>query len=296
MYENLRLLQHAHAASGLGQVLLGLDFRLFNESYVNRAFSEDRMLVRATGERNTAVYSTILADLFGTLLSLDALQGSVNTVRFQGWNAETLFAGGRWDRKNPAYNHQDAFRAYTNASIRRFSKVPDSLEGLEDFRRLVRFAHREDIDVRMFISPSHVIHWLLVQRMGLWPRFQQLKRELVKINIDEARRIGRDPFPLWDFSGVNSVTVELVPPDGEDEHMEWFWESVHYKAALGDVILENVLARQERSGVIDDFGVNLVQIDLEGHLASQSQRLADFFDKESPEVRFVNELMAAYRN
>jgi hypothetical protein len=148
----------------------------------------------------------------------------------------------------------------------------------------------------MFISPSHVIHWLLVQRMGLWPRFQQLKRELVKINIDEARRVGRDPFPLWDFSGVNSVTVEPVPPDGEDEHMEWFWESVHYKAALGDVILENVLARQERSGVIDDFGVNLVQIDLEGHLASQSQRLADFFDKESPEVRFVNELVAAYRN
>ena len=48
---------------------------------------------------------------------------------------------------------------------------------------------------------------------------------------------------LLDFSGYNEFTTEPVPKEGDlRTEMHWFWESGHYKSALGDETIDAVLA------------------------------------------------------
>ena len=41
--------------------------------------------------------------------------------------------------------------------------------------------------------------------------WEEWKRALVSIVEDEAAKAGVKPFPLWDFSGFNPLSMELVP-------------------------------------------------------------------------------------
>lgn len=52
---------------------------------------------------------------------------------------------------------------------------------------------------------------------GLWPLWEHWKRELVRINVEEGKRAGASPFPLWDFSGYTRFTTEPFPPPGDAE-------------------------------------------------------------------------------
>ena len=81
----------------------------------------------------------------------------------------------------------------------------------------------------------------------------------MEINEQEAARSGESPYPLWDFSGYNSLTTEDVPPDGDSEtQMKWYWESSHYKKELGDLVLDRIFDYHHPERIVpDDFGVLL---------------------------------------
>ena len=99
--------------------------------------------------------------------------------------------------------------------------------------------------------------------------WEKWKFEIVRINEVEAKRHGKEPFPIWDFSGFNSVTTETIPPINDSEsQMQWYWESSHYKRELGDLVLDRVFNYNNLSrNVPDDFGVLLSLDNIASHLS-----------------------------
>jgi hypothetical protein len=91
----------------------------------------------------------------------------------------------------------------------------------------------------------------------------------MRINLEEARAAGANPFPLWDFSGFTELTTEPFPPLGDKEtKMRWYWESSHYKKELGDLVLDRMFDyKHPDREVPKDFGVLLTPENIESHLA-----------------------------
>ena len=87
----------------------------------------------------------------------------------------------------------------------------------------------------------------------------------VQINTEESSRAGRPAFAVWDFSGAYGPSLEPVPKDANAK-MRWYWEPVHYKRELGDLMLNRIL-RDIRSPEWPGFGVNLEAGNIEAHLA-----------------------------
>ena len=114
------------------------------------------------------------------------------------------------------------------------------------------------------IGPAHARQWETVAVAGRWDLWEEWKRRLVMMNEDEARRAGRAPFPLWDFSGYNWMTTEPFPEAGDrGRRMTWYWESSHFVKEAGDRVLDRVAGKRDAA---DDFGVLLSSPMLESHL------------------------------
>jgi hypothetical protein len=271
LYEMRRYLQHAQAVWPLKLVILSIDFRVFSTGPdQSGAFSEERLRVNSKGERQFNVFSSQLPDLASSLVSTSALLASATTIRKQEWGKDTLAADGYWKPLTDHYDHFSAFSAYTQNSARRFDEIRNHEDvfrrNTDEFRQLLREAYGNGTDVRLLIPPSHAWHWQTLWLSGLWPRFEEMKRQLVNINEAEALRAGREAYPVWDFSGAYGPALEQSPTT-QTETMRWFWEPVHYKRSLGDFLLSRVMGTAVHDAPeIAGFGVLLDGPGLESHL------------------------------
>jgi hypothetical protein len=165
----------------------------------------------------------------------------------------------------------------------------DGLNTFETFRDMVRFARQAGIDLRFFIDPLHARMLLAMQYVGLWPVYEEWKRRLVQILAEESSESGKPMFPLWDFSGFNTVTTESVPPEGDlKTPVKWFWEPSHYKKETGDLILDRILNYQPSSALLpDDFGILLTPTNIETTLAADSKKGEEYLRRESDDAALV---------
>jgi hypothetical protein len=105
------------------------------------------------------------------------------------------------------------------------SKRPGQPDTMQVFRGLVDDIYRSGIDVRLYLEPMHARMMLALQDAGLWPQFEDWKRGLVAIMDEEARKLGKAPLPLFDFSGFNSITDDKIPSADDRSHTaKWFWD------------------------------------------------------------------------
>lgn len=207
-----------------------------------------------------------------TLLSLNALLDAVKTLRIQrDPDAGTMTARGF----NPLHDYlhfarEDGYhslfqqRALENA--RNFSLAPhgiarsrgDSSSEWRDLGALLDVAAREKTDMRLIIYPYHAQLMAMMERTGLWPVFEQWKLRLVR---EVARVNGAHPgarIVLWDFSGYGALQCEPIPARGDVVHgTRWYWESGHFKAALGERILATVFGGADAGSVTGEFGFRL---------------------------------------
>jgi hypothetical protein len=116
---------------------------------------------------------------------------------------------------------------------------------MASFRALLRDARREGIALRIFISPVHARYLEWYRRVGWWPLFEAWKRELVATIDAEGEPVrGRPAAVLWDFSGFHPPAMEVVPRLGDlAARMRWYRDTSHYSPALGDLVLDRILAR-----------------------------------------------------
>ncbi|MEO0499225.1 MAG: hypothetical protein AAF205_01545 [Pseudomonadota bacterium] len=190
-----------------------------------------------------------------TLISLDALTDSLATVAEQHsaypFTITDLGANGTgsYDELVATEGHFALFDQRERANIaalsraeRRFDWQTDNPASVALEAFLADMAAR-GVEVVIFTYPYHAQLLGAFAAVGAWPEFIAWKRDLVRI-ADAA------DVPLWDFARFGPVTAERVPAVGDTRtRLDHYWEAGHFKAALGNRLIADMLAGESEIGV-----------------------------------------------
>ena len=304
IYEVYKYLQHAHAVQAIKQAVIGLDFFMFNmNKQVEKDFDQSRL------EPSEHFSSGWYQDIFNALFTLDALRASINTLLHQHDPSVVRYKqngfpedSGKWQAIRLKGGHHQAalnnerYTLVSEDSFPFFTLVdpdnPEKSTTINTFRKIIRFAKSNGIDLRLFISPMHARKLVLLHEIGLWREFGQWKRSLVQVLQEEA-----PDMKLWDFTGFNSITTEPFPPLGDtNTQMRWYWESSHYKKEAGKLILDIVLERlDETFPYPDDFGVILAPDTIDSRLEHLSRQLKEYRENHPENLMEVRKMIKETR-
>jgi hypothetical protein len=322
-------MRHAvHASSKLKRVLLGIDFLMFNanrEAVVFGTevfhFDERRLLLSS----NDTCWRTFLFDL-DLLLGPKALLFSWTTVRDQELeptDASSLAVNGwiaNYDRNGyrnnfyilqkvlvPNSGYHSLFgkaqerdhRGYVSQVWRpppdqRYCFTRDGQpSAFATFRGILDFARNAGVDLHIFINPIHARLLLALRDAGLWPQYEEWKKEMVEVLAAEAKASGKRQFPLWDFSGFNSVTTEPVPPAGDTKTvMKGFWHQSHYKKELGDLMIDRMFNYTDPARAIPaDFGKLLTLTTIDDWINETRAQMRTYMVAQSADTELVGSIV-----
>lgn len=254
------------------QAIIGMDFFVANDllipprNIVSENYSSNRRL-------ELLISISTLRDSIMTLIP-------VNQLTAYGLNEYTDAGQRGYNIKAPAKGNHGTFisneRGYLldmytpppNCTFE-FDTLHHGQSQMDHARAMLERAYRENIDLRLFISPSHARQWETLAAAGLWDKWEEWKRRLTKMNEDEAEKAKRPAFPIWDFSGYNSISTETLPTlDDATNLMRNYFDSSHYTPTVGNLVLDRIFSyhTQERN-LPDDFGVLITSANLNTHLA-----------------------------
>jgi len=255
-YELKRFFQYTNRhVEDLERVIVELNFFAFNQNNtVETGFSSERL----------DLPHPILNDLFGLYLSLDSLNLILNPEE-----------RGVYFDEDGTYKHEiglTRIRQFETQLQTDFSEPAQmywdyelSEGAIDSFRAKVETSRTEGIDVKFFLSPSHVTHFYSSRIENYWPTYAQWVREVISIH------------PVWDFSGCNSITTEPIK-----EVMEYYEDPSHYTYTTGNLLLNRMFNHQVDT-VPDDFGVYVTSENVDEHL-QQVRAQCQQWAAENPEV------------
>ena len=246
----LRFLQHALAVSHPTRIIIAANF-VDSVSDHAPAATEDfdaRLRARADGSPNPGYARGRLADLVFATLSFTATLDSLSTLFSQhepdatiqtaaGWNTGAVFR--RWVRQDGAFAlflNKDRekipqFRRWTHTM---FVQTAQTIA-------MVRAARDHGAQVTLLILPNHTDEMEALHQLGLDQAAQAWKTALFAALPDTT---------IWDFSGATPYTTEALPaPSDRTTQLRWFWEPIHFKSELGDLMIARIF------GAPGDFGV-----------------------------------------
>jgi hypothetical protein len=299
--------------------------RSFNAAASGQPIRESRELLQAVAERSKAKLKEAVIGLdFMAFNALSPLPFDYSTANFSRWRklellfslSTTLDALRTLQRQNYDYQlgqggllRDDGFREYIgNPNLPRRAQFDGSDEGFlrqgykppphcawriqgaeydaaEEYRALLSVAHQRGISLKLFISPSHARQWETLAAAGLWREFEEWKRMLVRINVEEARKAKATPFTLWDFSGYNTITTEPIPKQGM---MRYYWESSHYRMETGNLVLDQLY----RLTPVPAFGQPLTPASIEPWLEKTRQAQRRYRANNPQEIGTIKALAA----
>jgi hypothetical protein len=308
MSELLVLLRHARFAGQLQSAIVGLDFFMFNGYKPDVPGQGAGVFLKDAGWRGRL---WVRLEGLTSYMSLATATASLRTVIDQGKEiAEYDALGGRTEAYEASILHR--MGSYREASRRiEGSLVRDTLlpppgrkfaftnesgfSTIDDFSAFLREARAGGVQLVLFISPEHARQLEVLRAAGLWERYEEWKRLLVRAIEAEAAAGNMQPYALWDFSGYNRYTTERLPASGEmTPTMRWYWETSHYRRELGDRILAKMLGGSEREMDDGSFGVRLTDASVEGHLVDVRDAQARYHRNAVADVREVEEIVCGY--
>jgi len=279
MYEVKRYFDHAIANQpDLNQVVLGLDFFMFNETRKNTPdFYEQRLGIQRIS----------LKDMFDISFSTNTIKSSLLTILANvenpdltpysenGLRNERYFINKILPNQSKVKGFEVSLKNFLNASDL-YKKYELSESGLANLREITDICQQKNIKLKIFISPAHATQWEAMINSELWPVFETWKREVVKIT------------PFWDFSGYNSITTEPI-----SEGMKNYLDSSHYRQVVGDLVLDRIYQNYSNSlpdSVPEDFGVLVTPENIETHLKNIRQQREYWKNNNLDTVEYVKSL------
>ena len=255
-YEILRYLEHTiNQQPELKQVILGIDFFMFNKFLPNQNTFDEQRLSKAYP----------IEDSLNFLLSIDALNSSKNTL-VTSWE----------DREQPTLEQpKKQFQFWLKEFLQNqqlYGQYTLFQDRLNDLQSIVDLCQQRNIELKIFISPTHATQYEAIAVAGLWTTFEQWKKEVVKIT------------PVWDFATYNSVTTEAI-----SDRMEHYIDSSHYSEETGDLVLNRVLA-YDLGKVPEDFGILITKENIEVHLNNNRLARKQWRSNAEDEVELVKEI------
>lgn len=240
--ESTRLLEWASRQTRLRHVLYSAEFFISNMCLNELEGLRESDLASPKGYQYLMSVST-LGESVGTLSkqSQSAILKRRNMLSEDGiwiWNDGNVeYPAGMRSK----FIESEGFYNYFPAPLYCYSFEQAGRSTEQYLRRMFGLAYGEQLDFRLVISPSHARERELILGGGLWEKWEDWKRLLVRINEDEARKSGREPFAIWDFSDYNSITTEDVPPAGDKStRMRWYWDTIHYRQVVGEMMFNRV--------------------------------------------------------
>lgn len=268
MYELSRVIEYiVRHQPGLEQLIIGLDFSMFNDY---RTVNGDYDASGFAGRSAWQLYSYLLFSQAALLDSLDTLAtnlgGEHDRVRGDGYqDAPPLDMLERGPR--PAFAAViDQYRDDDETFAGLAADGRYDAERLDMLRDALILASGRGVEIKIFISPIHVLLIETMERMGIASLYEQWKRHLVAM-VEQVNGQGRlaAPIQVWDFGDYNSITTEAVPPAGQSARMRWYWEPSHYRREVSELVLARIMGDQDAPGLPDDFGVLLTPQTIDLH-------------------------------
>lgn len=145
-------------------------------------------------------------------------------------------------------------------------------------------AKARGVNLHFYTSPQHVWAHFHQDVAGRAREQETFKRRLRAFADALSAMPGAGRVALWDFDGLDAVTMEDVPAAGSGRDMLYFFEHSHFKTRTGDAIIAALLGGPER---IEGFGVRLDRIDVEAHLAATRAKLAEWAKTHPEDAEFV---------
>lgn len=309
----LNYLVHATAVKKPAMVVLGVDFMDFlvrEDTGPYRAEgkpspTERRLLVTRSGRPNPDYMQQRVEDFSATVLSLDALMHSIDTVKAQhvrypadlterGFNPMRDYEGIAQREGYYAMfrqRDQENARAYLRRPKNIYAAGKTDSPQLEVLRRLIAICQEQNAELRIVIYPYHAHLLEIFREAGLWPVFEEWKRAVVRIAAEANRSRNVPQVQIWDFSGYNAISAESVPePADRTTATRWYWEAGHFKQELGEVMLQRMFAEPDRlaNAVI---GVKLTPETVEQEIQRIRQQRAWYQAAYGDEVLVIQKLV-----
>ena len=196
-----------------------------------------------------------------TVFSVSGIRDSVNTISLQrAEHPATISPRGfnpllNYIREVEQSGHHQLFRQRAEENLKSWKrKVPrvqletgmsPDYASLEGFLSL---ASKSGIKVYVVTYPYHAEIRMLMERIGLGDVFSEWKKSLL-LETQKFSHQGAE-IQVWDFSGISRYSLEVIPAYGDKQtQLEYYWEAGHFKKALGDKMIQQILAGDAGFGV-----------------------------------------------
>ena len=296
-YEILRYFQLSQAVSPPKQILIGLDFVVFNRFYpLSDDFNESHMVVSKEG----SLQGHLDYNIEQTLLSLSAIKASQKKLFYRGKG--THFSNGREFTEitnSQLRNNRSILMSSAESYVPKLLFPPpshrfclyDETGGNYNFlylRKILEISKENRTDLRLFIQPKHVYLLEVLKILGMMEDYENWQKELITLVDDVNKEYpGSHTFPLWNFGGYNSVTMAEIPPaEDPNSSMFWYLDVGHYKKGLGDLVQDRVFSlNQTGRKVPEDFGVLINSKNIDEHQSSQKMKQQEYMENYLGDIK-----------
>ena len=175
---------------------------------------------------------------------------------------------------------------------------PDPMTSLGYIEKIVEYCRAAEIELVIFLTPSHVHQLELDAATGNWWSVEDGKRKLLELLARDARRHD-DAIAVYDFANYNRVTTERLPDRGSRDEMQYYWDSSHFKEVVGDMVLDRLLQTGDQLQTrADDFGIELTAENVDNVIARLNSGHQAYREDNAAEIarmrRWVTEFEQKY--
>ncbi len=307
-YETFRYFQHLNAVNPPKQILIGLDFFIYNLFFpLSDDFNESHMVISPEGYPQDYFFYNLALTLF----SSSAIKASQKKLFYRGKG--THFSNGREipEKTNlqSKTNRSVMIWSATKAVSRLLMPPPSHRFCLDDgignnsnlqyLKKILEISKKNGADVRLFIQPTHVYLLEVLRFLGMMEDYEKWMHKLIVLIADVNSKYSdsRD-FPLWNFGGYNSVTMTKVPSLKESRHsMRWFGDIGHYNKTLGDLIQDRIFSFNHVERVQPkDFGIQINSKNFEQYKNTQKITQENYMKTYQKEIKeLTNEVNAVIK-
>lgn len=287
--------QQDDPANRLQVLVWGLDYMDFlvastsrSTAVNNRTDDAKRSIEWLRDYAEAVITMTALLDSLQTLL--DRQDPFASDLTVQGFNPMRDYIKIAADE-----GYWALFRAKDLEGIKAYISRPKTLANadgispdIDNLKEVIKLCEANQIALHLVMYPYHA-HLLETLRItGHWANYEAWKKKIVSVVSEADKQNNELDISLWDFSGFNNLTAETVPQKQDKRAtMRWYWEAGHFKAELGNLILDRIFGRDI---VFPEFGVLLNGSNIEQHLLSIQAQALRYRQRHLDEVHALEQM------
>ena len=232
----------------------------------------------------------VLPTLIKKLLSWDSVTDMIESIQLNiKHSKQKYWTYGQIHTEMIKRDHKRLFDNTVSEYFKTYSYYKESPYILDLFEKTMKEYAKQGIDISLFISPIHAHQMVIIESSGLLPSYYKWMKNITLI-IHKINKEYQSNIRLFNFSGFNSITTEIIPSDAQIQ-MQYYNESSHYKSATGDLILNKIY---NNSG-LTDFGILLTPENIDKHILLIEKDRKKYYNTFPNEINEIKQQYIKYK-